>query len=70
VSVAKILSGEANTGGVAASDASQCQTDTFTVSPSTTVPVLCGTLTGEHSNFFYVKKIHKSNLVNMKNIKY
>jgi hypothetical protein len=52
VSVAKILSGEANAGGVPASDASQCQTDTFTVSPSSNVPVLCGTLTGEHSNFF------------------
>ena len=37
--------------GEGVSDATQCLTDIFTVTSSlSTVPVLCGTLTNDHSN--------------------
>ena len=52
-SVGKQLGGGIIPGAAAGKEFSyqgQCQTDTFTVS-GTTVPVLCGTLTGDHSKF-------------------
>ena len=52
-SVTKLLNGESSGAAAAvptASDATQCLTDQFTVTTSSSViPVLCGTLTGDHS---------------------
>ena len=44
-----ILIGQA--GGVAVAEATQCLTDTFTVGNQNTLPVICGTNTGEHVYF-------------------
>ena len=52
-SIGKTLGGDLVAGaeaGIEASYQGTCQTDTFTVSGAT-VPVLCGTLTGDHSKF-------------------
>ena len=49
----KILNGATNAGGVEVSTASQCLTDSFSVtSPGgSTNPVLCGVNSGEHSKY-------------------
>ena len=47
----KAIFGQVADTGTTVSSASQCLTDSFTVagSPASAVPVLCGTLTGDHS---------------------
>jgi hypothetical protein len=52
-SVVELLNGNvvAKGAGVAASEATQCLTDTFTVTNQNTLPVICGTNTGEHGNY-------------------
>merc|ERR1711910_243648 len=48
VSVGLFLGGEPNTGGVEQMDRGQCKSDTFAISNAPHIPVICGTLTGEH----------------------
>jgi hypothetical protein len=50
-SVGKALMGVVAGDGKEVTPASQCLTDTFTVTGSSSVPVLCGTLTNDHSRF-------------------
>ena len=68
VSVGLALAGEFNPGGEAVADATQCLTDTFSITNQVSVPVICGTNTGYHG-----KKCDKSckNLIyNLLNGKY
>ncbi len=59
ISVVKTTKGEVDAAGVAQSLASQCLTDTFSVtSGGTTPPVICGTNTGEHSKIFHEGTVH------------
>ena len=53
VSVGLFLGGEGNAGGVAQMDRGQCKSDTFAISNAPHIPVVCGTLTGEHSKFHF-----------------
>ena len=48
VSVGLALAGEFNPGGIAVADATQCLTDTFSITNQVSVPVICGTNTGYH----------------------
>merc|ERR1712241_731749 len=48
VSVGLFLGGEGNVAGVAQMDRGQCKSDTFAISNAPHIPVVCGTLTGEH----------------------
>ena len=48
VSVGKMLAGEFNPDGEAVADATQCLTDTFSITNQVSVPVICGTNTGYH----------------------
>ena len=48
VSVGLALAGEFNPGGEAVADATQCLTDTFSITNQVSVPVICGTNTGYH----------------------
>ena len=41
-------------GGKAFSTAGTCRTDTFSVGGAPSVPVVCGTLTGEHSMYHHL----------------
>ena len=59
ITVAKQTHGivdQGNAAGKLISTATQCLTDTFTVSGVSSVPILCGTLTGEHSKYKEVPK--------------
>ena len=47
---------QGNAAGKLVSSATQCLTDTFRVSEASSVPILCGTLTGEHSKYNEVPK--------------
>ncbi len=38
-------------GGKQSAEAGQCLTDSFTISNQNNVPIICGTNTGQHSNF-------------------
>jgi len=51
VSLGLMLAGEFNPGGVKVSDATQCLTDTFSITNQVTVPVICGTNSGYHVYF-------------------
>merc|ERR1712083_1107710 len=48
LSIGKFIGGEPNTGGVEQMDRGQCKSDTFAISNAPHIPVICGTLTGEH----------------------
>ena len=43
-----MLAGEFNPDGEAVADATQCLTDTFSITNQVSVPVICGTNTGYH----------------------
>ena len=51
VSVGLMLAGNFNPAGKAVTDATQCLTDTFTITNQVTVPTICGINTGYHGNF-------------------
>ena len=51
VSVGLALAGEFNPGGIAVADATQCLTDTFSITNQVSVPVICGTNTGYHGKW-------------------
>ena len=69
VSLGLMLAGEYNPGGVAVSDRTQCQTDTFTITNQVTVPMICGTNSGFHGNLIIMnnnasyKNIYLSSLM-------
>merc|ERR1711899_540951 len=48
LSIGKFLGGEGNTAGIQQMDRGQCKSDTFAISNAPHIPVVCGTLTGEH----------------------
>merc|ERR1711878_188407 len=48
LSIGKFIGGEPNTGGVEQMDRGTCKSDTFSISNAPHIPVICGTLTGEH----------------------
>ena len=70
ISVVKTTKGELDAAGAAQSLASQCLTDTFTVtSGGITPPVICGTNTGEHSmDISYVEVFFTSQRCNMHSV--
>merc|ERR1712165_251139 len=47
-SVGLFLGGEGSAAGLALGDKGTCKSDTFSISGASHIPVLCGTLTGEH----------------------
>merc|ERR1712226_758594 len=47
-SIGLFLGGEASAAGVVQGDKGTCKSDTFSISGASNIPVLCGTLTGEH----------------------
>merc|ERR1711874_250704 len=47
-SVGLFLGGEGSAGGIAMGDKGTCKSDTFSITGASHIPVLCGTLTGEH----------------------
>jgi len=47
-SVGLFLGGEGSAGGVEMGDKGTCKSDTFSITGASHIPVLCGTLTGEH----------------------
>merc|ERR1712218_7550 len=47
-SVGLFLGGEGSAAGVALGDKGTCKSDTFSITGASHIPVLCGTLTGEH----------------------
>ncbi len=54
VTIGKVVGGELTLAtGTAVAEAGQCQTDTFSVGSQNNLPVLCGTLTGQHGKNFY-----------------
>ena len=40
--------------GLAMTQKTTCATDTFSVSNAPSIPVLCGTLTGDHGNIYFI----------------
>ncbi len=50
---AKALNGDIGAGGKEINEASRCLTDTFSVSNQRTFPLICGTNSGYHGNFFW-----------------
>ena len=51
-SVGKMIAGNfVDTDGIAVTDATQCLTDTFTITNQVTVPRICGINSGYHGNF-------------------
>ena len=50
-SVGLFLGGEGSAAGLALGDKGTCKSDTFSISGASHIPVLCGTLTGEHCKF-------------------
>ena len=50
-SVGLFLGGEGSAAGIAMGDKGTCKSDTFSITGASHIPVLCGTLTGEHCKF-------------------
>ena len=53
-SIALQTGGSVETAGAKFSLAGTCKTDTFSVGGAPSVPVVCGTLTGEHSMYHHL----------------
>ena len=50
-SVGKLLGGILSPAGKEVAEATQCLTDTFSITGQSTIPVICGINNGEHGKF-------------------